>query len=223
MTFSDLGLSPELLRAVADKGYETPTPIQVQAIPAVLSGRDVLAGAQTGTGKTAGFVLPLLQKLGAAEGRAPRALVLTPTRELAAQVAESVRVYGAHTNIRSLVIFGGVGERPQIDGLRAGCDILIATPGRLLDLCEQRVADLSQVRCFVLDEADRMLDMGFIHAIKRITRLLPQERQNLMFSATYSEDIRELASRMLRNPVSIEVAARNKTAERVEQVAFRVG
>ena len=223
MTFSDLGLSPELLRAVADKGYETPTPIQVQAIPAVLSGRDVLAGAQTGTGKTAGFVLPLLQKLGAAEGRAPRALVLTPTRELAAQVADSVRVYGAHTNIRSLVIFGGVGERPQIDGLRAGCDILIATPGRLLDLCEQRVADLSQVRCFVLDEADRMLDMGFIHAIKRITRLLPQERQNLMFSATYSEDIRELASRMLRNPVSIEVAARNKTAERVEQVAFRVG
>ena len=222
MNFSDLGLHPELLRAVADKGYDIPTPIQAQAIPAVLSGRDVLAGAQTGTGKTAGFVLPLLQILGVAQGRAPRVLVLTPTRELAAQIAESARDYGAHKNLRTRVIFGGVSERPQIDGLRIGCDILIATPGRLLDLCQQGVADLSQVQHFVLDEADRMLDMGFIQPIKKIIRLLPQQRQNLMFSATYSEDIRELASRMLRNPVSVEVAARNTTAERVDQVAFRI-
>jgi ATP-dependent RNA helicase RhlE len=223
MSFESLGLEPELLRAVADKGYTTPTPIQLKAIPAVLSGRDVLAGAQTGTGKTAGFVLPLLQKLGSAQGRLPRALVLSPTRELAAQIAESVKDYGAHKNIRSRVIFGGVGERPQIDGLRAGCDILIATPGRLIDLCEQGAANLSEVKYFVLDEADRMLDMGFIHAIKRLIKMLPKERQNLMFSATYSEDIRELASRMLRDPISVEVAARNTTAERVDQIAYRVG
>ena len=222
MSFENLGLEPELLRAVAAKGYTTPTPIQLQAIPAVLSGRDVLAGAQTGTGKTAGFVLPLLQKLGAAQGRAPRMLVLTPTRELAAQIAESVRDYGAHKNLRTRLVFGGVGERPQIDGLRAGCDILIATPGRLLDLCEQRVCDLSQVKHFVLDEADRMLDMGFINPIKRVIRMLPAERQNMMFSATYSEDIRGLAARMLKNPISVEVAARNTTAERVEQIAYRV-
>ncbi len=168
MSFNDLGLEPELLRAVADKGYTTPTPIQVKAIPAVLSGRDVLAGAQTGTGKTAGFVLPLLQKLGSAQGTAPRVLVLTPTRELAAQIAESARDYGAHKNLRTRVIFGGVGERPQIDGLRAGCDILIATPGRLLDLSERGLADLSKVQHFVLDEADRMLDMGFIQPIIRV-------------------------------------------------------
>lgn len=222
MSFENLGLESELLRAVAAKGYTTPTPIQVQAIPAVLSGRDVLAGAQTGTGKTAGFVLPLLQILGSSQGRVPRVLVLTPTRELAAQIAESVRDYGAHKNFRTRVIFGGVGERPQIDGLRAGCDILIATPGRLLDLCEQGYCDLSQVRHFVLDEADRMLDMGFIHAIKRVIRMLPAERQNLMFSATYSEDIRQLSARFLRNPISVEVAARNTTAERVEQIAFRI-
>ena len=222
MNFSDLGLEPELLRAVADKGYDVPTPIQAQAIPAVLSGRDVLAGAQTGTGKTAGFVLPLLQKLGKAAGRAPRVLVLSPTRELTAQIAESTREYGRYKDLRTLVIFGGVSERPQIDGLRNGCDILVATPGRLLDLVEQRYADLSQVQHLVLDEADRMLDMGFIPAIKRILRLLPQQRQNLMFSATYSDDIRALASRMLRDPVSVEVAARNTTAERVDQVAFRV-
>ena len=222
MNFSDLGLEPELLRAVADKGYDVPTPIQAQAIPAVLSGRDVLAGAQTGTGKTAGFVLPLLQKLGKAAGRAPRVLVLSPTRELTAQIAESTREYGRYKDLRTLVIFGGVSERPQIDGLRNGCDLLVATPGRLLDLVEQRYADLSQVQHLVLDEADRMLDMGFIPAIKRILRLLPQQRQNLMFSATYSDDIRALASRMLRDPVSVEVAARNTTAERVDQVAFRV-
>jgi len=222
MQFSDLGLQPELLRAVAEKGYDTPTPIQAKAIPAVLSGRDVLAGAQTGTGKTAGFVLPLIQKLGAAAGRAPRVLVLSPTRELTAQIAENARTYGRYTNLRTVVIFGGVSERPQIDALRRGCDLLIATPGRLLDLVEQGVLDLSGVRHVVLDEADRMLDMGFIHAIKRILKMLPQDRQNLMFSATYSDDIRDLAARMLRNPITIEVAPRNTTAERVAQVAFRV-
>ncbi|MEY4356828.1 MAG: hypothetical protein RL469_154, partial [Pseudomonadota bacterium] len=222
MKFSDLGLSPELLRAVADKGYDTPTPIQQQAIPAVLGGRDVLAGAQTGTGKTAGFVLPLLQRLVAADGRTPRVLVLTPTRELAAQVAESARVYGRHTNLRTTVIFGGVSEKPQIGALRSGCDILIATPGRLLDLVDQGALDLSRIKHFVLDEADRMLDMGFIHDIKRIIRSLPGSRQNLMFSATYSDDIRDLAARFLRDPISIEVAPRNTTAERVEQVAFAV-
>ncbi len=222
MSFDSLGLEPELLRAVADKGFATPTPVQAQAIPAVLAGRDVLAGAQTGTGKTASFVLPLLQKLGRAQGRLPRALVLTPTRELAAQIAENARDYGRHTNLRTLVIFGGVGERPQIDGLRTGCDLLIATPGRLLDLVGQGAADLSAVRHVVLDEADRMLDMGFIHAIRRILRMLPAERQNLLFSATYSEEIRGLAERMLRDPIAVQVASRNSTAERVEQVAFRI-
>ncbi|MEN9837470.1 MAG: hypothetical protein RLZ79_1138 [Pseudomonadota bacterium] len=222
MQFSDLGLQPELLRAVAEKGYATPTPIQFKAIPAVLSGRDILAGAQTGTGKTAGFVLPVLQRLNAASGHAPRALVLSPTRELTAQIAENAKAYGRYKNLRSLVIFGGVSEKPQIEGLRRGCDLLIATPGRLLDLVEQGYADLSKVECLVLDEADRMLDMGFIHAIKRIIKLLPPQRQNLMFSATYSDDIRELASRILRNPVSVEVAPRNTTAERVDQVAFKV-
>jgi ATP-dependent RNA helicase RhlE len=222
MHFSDLGLEPELLRAVLDKGYDTPTPIQQQAIPAVLAGRDVLAGAQTGTGKTAGFVLPLLQKLGSASGRAPRVLVLTPTRELAAQVAQSVKDYGVHKNLRARVIFGGVGEQPQIEGLRNGCDLLIATPGRLLDLANRRLADLSQVQHFVLDEADRMLDMGFIHDIRRVLRLLPATRQNLLFSATYNDEIRGLAAKLLENPVHIDVAPRNSTAERVEQVAFRV-
>ena len=222
MQFSELGLAPGLLRALAEKGYETPTPIQAKAIPAVLAGRDVLAGAQTGTGKTAGFVLPLLQQLGEAGGRLPRVLVLSPTRELAAQIAENARAYGRYTNLRTVVIFGGVSERPQMDALRHGCDLLVATPGRLLDLVEQRVLDLSAVRHLVLDEADRMLDMGFIHAIRRILGLLPSTRQNLMFSATYPDAIRELASRMLRNPVEVEVAPRNTTAERVAQVAFRV-
>jgi ATP-dependent RNA helicase RhlE len=222
MNFSELGLEPELVRAVHDKGYDQPTPIQQQAVPAVLAGRDVLAGAQTGTGKTAGFVLPLLQKLAQAEGRAPRVLVLTPTRELAAQVAQSAKDYGKHKNLRTLVLFGGVGENPQIDGLRRGCDILVATPGRLLDLANRGLADLSQVQHFVLDEADRMLDMGFIHDIRRVMQMLPRERQNLLFSATYNDDIRTLATRLLRDPVHIDVAPRNATAERVEQVAFRV-
>jgi len=222
MSFADLGLKPELLRAVADKGYTDPTPIQAQAIPAVLSGADVLAGAQTGTGKTAAFVLPILQRLNAVVGRLPRALVLTPTRELAAQVAESARNYGKFAGLRTVVVFGGVGIQPQIHALQNGCDLLVATPGRLLDLAEQRALDLSAVQCLVLDEADRMLDMGFIHAIRRIIRLLPAQRQNLMFSATYSDDIRQLAERILRHPVNIEVAARNATADRVDQQVYRV-
>src|ERR1700677_3611417 len=225
MSFSDLGLTPELLRAVADKGYDTPSPIQLQAIPAVLAGRDVLAGAQTGTGKTAGFVLPILQRLAAdvaTRHRAPRALVLAPTRELAAQVAQSVRDYGKYLPLRVLQVFGGVGINPQISGLRSGCDILVATPGRLLDLAQQRAADLSRVEVLVLDEADRMLDMGFIHDIKRIIKLLPQRRQNLLFSATYSDDIRGLAERLLADPLSIQVAPRNAPIELVEQRAYRV-
>ena len=222
MSFDTLGLKPELLRAVADKGYTVPTPIQLEAIPAVLAGRDVLAGAQTGTGKTAGFVLPVLQKLGERGARNPRALVLTPTRELAAQVEQSVQDYGKYVNLRSQVIFGGVSEKPQIDKARHGCDILVATPGRLLDLCEQRAVSLADVQIFVLDEADRMLDMGFIHDIKRVLKLLPQQRQNLMFSATYSDDIRDLANRFVKNPVSVQVTPRNATAEKVEQSAYRV-
>jgi ATP-dependent RNA helicase RhlE len=226
MSFSDLGLLPELLRAVADKGYDTPSPIQIQAIPAVLAGRDVLAGAQTGTGKTAGFVLPILQRLAAdaanSASRAPRALVLTPTRELAAQVAQSARDYGKHMSLRTYQVFGGVSINPQISALRSGCDILVATPGRLLDLAQQRALDLSKVQVLVLDEADRMLDMGFIHDIRRIIKLLPQKRQNLLFSATYSDDIRALAERLLHNPLSVQVAARNAPIELVEQRAYRV-
>ncbi|MBM4219967.1 MAG: DEAD/DEAH box helicase [Gammaproteobacteria bacterium] len=222
MNFNDLGLEPELVSAVAAHGYTTPTPIQAGAIPPVLAGRDLLAGAQTGTGKTAAFVLPLLQLLGAAEGRAPRALVLAPTRELAAQILESVRVYGVNKRLRARVIFGGVGEQPQIDGLKTGCDLLIATPGRLLDLAERGFANLSEVRHFVLDEADRMLDMGFIHDIKRVIRRLPGKRQNLMFSATYTPDIRTLAARILVNPAQVEVTPPNSTVERVTQLAYRV-
>jgi ATP-dependent RNA helicase RhlE len=222
MSFDNLGLKPELLRAVADKGYTVPTPIQSEAIPAVLSGRDVLAGAQTGTGKTAGFTLPLLQKLGARGARNPRALVLTPTRELAAQVAQSIQDYGKYGDLRTQVIFGGVSEKPQIDKARHGCDILVATPGRLLDLCEQRAVSLAEVQIFVLDEADRMLDMGFIRDIKRVLKMLPQQRQNLMFSATYSDDIRQLAGNFLRNPVALQVTPSNATAEKVEQSAYRV-
>ena len=226
MSFANLGLLPELLRAVADKGYDAPTPIQAQAIPAVLAGRDVLAGAQTGTGKTAGFVLPILQRLAQAPAdaarRAPRALVLTPTRELAAQVADSARDYGKYLRLRTAVVFGGVGINPQIDALRLGTDILVATPGRLLDLAGQQAVDLRAIEVFVLDEADRMLDMGFIHDIRRVLRLLPEQRQNLMFSATYSDDIRDLAARFVHEPVAIEVAPRNATADRVEQHAYRV-
>ena len=222
MKFNDLGLEPGLISAVANHGYTLPTPIQAQAIPPVLAGRDLLAGAQTGTGKTAAFVLPLLQRLAAPAGRAPRALILAPTRELAAQILESIRVYGANAKLRARVVFGGVGEQPQIDALRAGCDILVATPGRLLDLAERRLADLSGVQHLVLDEADRMLDMGFIHDIRRIIKLLPAKRQNLLFSATYTPDIRALAARILVNPVQVEVTPPNSTVDRVVQRAFRV-
>jgi ATP-dependent RNA helicase RhlE len=226
MSFSDLGLLPELLRAVADKGYDSPSAIQLEAIPAVLGGRDILAAAQTGTGKTAGFVLPILQRLMADQthggSRAPRALVLTPTRELAAQVAQSARDYGKYLQLRTYQVFGGVSINPQITALRGGCDILVATPGRLLDLAQQRALDLSKIQVLVLDEADRMLDMGFINDIRRVIKLLPQVRQNLLFSATYSDDIRGLAERLLRDPLSIQVAPRNAPIELVEQRAYRV-
>ncbi|HVK32233.1 MAG TPA: DEAD/DEAH box helicase [Burkholderiaceae bacterium] len=224
MNFTDLGLAEPLVRAVREHGYETPTPIQTQAIPAVLKGGDLLAGAQTGTGKTAGFVLPMLQRLMAqphkkdARGRiAIRALILTPTRELAAQVEESVRTYGKHVPLTSMVMFGGVGMQPQIDRLRKGVDILVATPGRLLDHHGQRTLDLSHVEIFVLDEADRMLDMGFIHDIKKVLAVLPAKKQSLLFSATFSDDIKALADRLLNAPALIEVARRNATAELIAQ------
>ena len=224
MPFASLGLLPELTRALAERGYSEPTPVQTRVIPEILAGRDILAGAQTGTGKTAGFTLPILQLLhGAAHApKAPRALVLVPTRELAAQVNESVRAYGKHLRLRTQVIFGGVGINPQIEGLRRGTDILVATPGRLLDHAQQRTVDLSQVQILVLDEADRMLDMGFIADIRRVIKLLPPRRQNLMFSATYTDDIRRLAQNMLRQPVEIEVARRNAAVDSVEQRAYMV-
>jgi ATP-dependent RNA helicase RhlE len=226
-SFESLGLSSALVRAVADEGYTTPTPIQAQAIPVILAGRDVLAAAQTGTGKTAGFVLPMLQMLAARNTtRAPkgaRALILTPTRELAAQVEESVRTYGRHMKAAtSALIFGGVGFQPQVDAMRRGVDILVATPGRLLDHVGQRTVDLAKVEFLVLDEADRMLDMGFIHDIKRVLALLPKERQNLLFSATFSEDIRGLAHGLLRKPATIEVARRNEAAALVTQLVHPV-
>jgi ATP-dependent RNA helicase RhlE len=230
MTFDSLGLAEPLLRAVHEAGYDTPTPIQSQAIPAVLSGGDVMGGAQTGTGKTAGFVLPLLHRLMAkpaqrlANGRIPiRALILTPTRELAAQVEESVRTYGKHSRLSSMVMFGGVGMQPQIDKLRRGVDILVATPGRLLDHHGQRTLDLSHVEIFVLDEADRMLDMGFIHDIKKVLAVLPQKKQSLLFSATFSDEIKALADRLLNAPVLIEVARRNQTADLIAQKVHPVG
>ena len=225
MSFSQLGLSAEILRAIADQGYDTPTPIQAQAIPVVLAGRDLMAAAQTGTGKTAGFTLPILQLLTTrpAVSRArPRVLVLTPTRELAAQVEESVRTYGRHLPIKSLAIFGGVGLVPQIKALKAGVDILVATPGRLLDHLNQRNADLSGVEILVLDEADRMLDMGFIPDIRKILALLPKQRQTLFFSATFSDDIRALAAGFLRDPQLVEVASRNATADKVVQRVYHV-
>ncbi len=224
MHFSDLGLKAEIQRAVAEQGYDTPTPIQQQAIPAVLAGHDLMATAQTGTGKTAGFTLPILHRLASGPNdrltriaKTPRVLVLTPTRELAIQVEESVRTYGKHLPINSLAVFGGVGINPQIANLRRGVDILVATPGRLLDHVQQRTVDLSGVEIFVLDEADRMLDMGFIRDIRKIIALLPKERQNLMFSATFSPEIRELAGGLLHNPVSVDVAPRNTAAETVTQ------
>jgi len=226
MLFTELGLSADILRAVSEQGYSEPTPIQAKAIPVVLEGHDVLAGAQTGTGKTAGFTLPLLQQLSEhkpAKGKRPvRALVLTPTRELAAQVGESVKTYGKHLPIRSAVIFGGVKINPQIAALRQGVDIVVATPGRLLDHVNQKTLDLSQVDILVLDEADRMLDMGFIHDIRKVLALLPKQRQNLLFSATFSNDIKRLADGLLNSPVLIEVARRNTTSERVAQVVHHV-
>ena len=224
MPFAQLGLQADLLRAIDAQGYTQPTPIQAQAIPAVLEGRDVLAGAQTGTGKTAAFTLPLLQLLSGrkARSRAPRALVLTPTRELAAQVGESVSNYGAHMPLRSTIIFGGVGINPQKDALRRGVDILIATPGRLLDHAGQHTVNLSEIEILVLDEADRMLDMGFIHDIRKVLALMPKRRQNLLFSATYSNDIKRLADGLLHKPAMIEVARRNTAAESVTQHVYRV-
>ena len=230
MTFEELNLAPAIVQAVREQGYDTPTPIQAEAIPAVLAGRDLLGGAQTGTGKTAAFTLPLLHRLSVGEraqnrfgGVAIRALVLTPTRELAAQVEESVRNYGKHLSLTSTVIFGGVGMNPQINAMKRGVDILVATPGRLLDLQQQGFMDLSQVQILVLDEADRMLDMGFIHDVKKVLALLPQAKQSLLFSATFSDEIRDLANNLLKDPQSIQVTPRNTTVQRITQVIHPVG
>ncbi len=225
MSFASLGLSEELVRAVTERGYTEPTPIQAQAIPVILKGGDLMGGAQTGTGKTAGFTLPLLQRLMAKQvtGKAPiRALVLTPTRELAAQVEESVRLYGKHLPLKSMMMFGGVNINPQIKQLHGRVDILVATPGRLLDHLQQKTVDLSHVEILVLDEADRMLDMGFIRDIKRVLAVLPKQRQNLLFSATFSDEIKLLADGLLTNPALIEVARRNQTAELIEQRVYPV-
>jgi ATP-dependent RNA helicase RhlE len=225
MSFSLLGLSSELIKAVADQGYQQPTPIQVEAIPLILAGQDLMAGAQTGTGKTAAFTLPLLQNLHARpDGRRDtvRALVLTPTRELAGQVAASVRTYGKHLPLRSTVVFGGVGIGPQITALRKGVEILVATPGRLLDHLARNTVDLSAVEIVVLDEADRMLDMGFLPAVERILGALPARRQTLLFSATFSDTIQKLARRFLNAPQVIELAQPNSAAEAVSQSAYLV-
>ena len=230
MSFDSLGLAEPLLRAVHEQGYTTPTPIQAQAIPVVLQGGDLLGGAQTGTGKTAGFVLPMLQRLMEkpvekdSRGKSPiRALILTPTRELAAQVEESVRNYGKYAKLTSMVMFGGVGMQPQVDKLRRGVDILVATPGRLLDHHGQRTVDLSKIEIFVLDEADRMLDMGFIHDIKKVLAIVPAHKQSLLFSATFSDEIKALADRLLNKPALIEVARRNQTNDAIEQKVHPVG
>ncbi|WP_431273385.1 DEAD/DEAH box helicase [Variovorax ureilyticus] len=230
MNFDDLKLAPAILKAVREQGYENPTPIQAQAIPAVLEGHDLLGGAQTGTGKTAAFTLPLLHKLTMSRsannkfgGTGIRALVLTPTRELAAQVEESVRAYGKYLQLSSTVIFGGVGMNPQIDRLKRGVDVLVATPGRLLDLQQQGMLDLSTVQILVLDEADRMLDMGFIHDVRKVLALVPKEKQSLLFSATFSDEIRELAAGLLRDPQHIQVTPRNTTVQRITQVIHPVG
>ncbi|MEB0114452.1 DEAD/DEAH box helicase, partial [Variovorax sp. RTB1] len=230
MNFDDLKLAPAILKAVHEHGYDTPTPIQAQAIPVVLDGHDLLGGAQTGTGKTAAFTLPMLHKLTLSAsgtnkfgGTAIRALVLTPTRELAAQVEESVRTYGKYLDLESTVIFGGVGMNPQISKLKKGVDILVATPGRLLDLQQQGMLDLSQVQILVLDEADRMLDMGFIHDVKKILALVPKDKQSLLFSATFSDEIRDLAATLLKNPQSVQVTPANTTVQRITQTIHPVG
>jgi ATP-dependent RNA helicase RhlE len=226
MSFESLGLSTALLDAVAEQGYALPTPIQRRVVPVVLRGHDVMARAQTGTGKTAGFALPLLERLAAAKtpsaARQVRALILAPTRELAAQVGDSVRAYGKHLSLRSAVVFGGVSINPQIALLRKGVDILVATPGRLLDLAARRHLDLTHVEIFVLDEADRMLDMGFLPDIRRVIALLPPRRQNLLFSATFPNDIRALAGTLLHEPVSVEIGERNAAATKVEQAIYLV-
>lgn len=219
MSFASLGLSAPIVKAVDEQGYHTPSPIQLEAIPAVLAGKDVMAAAQTGTGKTAGFTLPILELLSKGEharANQARVLILTPTRELAAQIQESVSVYGKHLPLRSTVVFGGVKINPQMMKLRRGVDILVATPGRLLDLYNQNAVRFKQLEILVLDEADRMLDMGFIHDIKKILALLPKQRQNLMFSATFSDDIRKLAKGLVNNPVEISVTPRNTTVEAIE-------
>jgi len=230
MNFEELNLAAAILKAVREEGYETPTAIQAQAIPLVLAGHDLLGGAQTGTGKTAAFTLPMLHRLTMSRsaqnkfgGTGIRALVLTPTRELAAQVEESVRTYGKYLQLSSTVIFGGVGMNPQISKLKKGVDILVATPGRLLDLHQQGMLDLGQVQMLVLDEADRMLDMGFIHDVKKVLALVPKEKQSLLFSATFSDEIRELANGLLKNPQSVQVTPRNTTVQRITQVIHPVG
>ncbi len=225
MSFSSLGLSESLLRAVDEKGYTSPSPIQVEAIPAILTGHDVMAAAQTGTGKTAGFTLPLLQRLSSGpkvKSNHIRALILTPTRELAAQVADSVATYGKHLPLKSAVVFGGVKINPQMMKLRGGIDVLVATPGRLMDLASQNAVKFSQVEVLILDEADRMLDMGFIRDIRKIISQLPKQRQNLLFSATFSNDIRKLTDGLLNNPVQIEVSPRNAAAQSVQQSVYEV-
>ena len=230
MNFEELNLATAILKAVREEGYDTPTAIQAQAIPLVLAGHDLLGGAQTGTGKTAAFTLPLLHRLSMGRsaqnkfgGTGIRALVLTPTRELAAQVEESVRTYGKYLQLSSTVIFGGVGMNPQISKLKKGVDILVATPGRLLDLQQQGMLDLGQVQMLVLDEADRMLDMGFIHDVKKVLALVPKDKQSLLFSATFSDDIRDLANNLLKNPQSVQVTPRNTTVQRITQVIHPVG
>jgi ATP-dependent RNA helicase RhlE len=225
MSFDSLGLPEELLRAVKEQGYTEPSPIQAQAIPVILEGKDIMAAAQTGTGKTAGFTLPLLANLMAGErakANQVRVLILTPTRELAAQIHESVQNYGKNLPLRSAVVFGGVKINPQMQLLRQGVDVLVATPGRLLDLYQQNAVRFKQLEVLVLDEADRMLDMGFIHDIKRIIKFLPTQRQNLLFSATFSSDIRKLAKGLVNNPVEISVSPRNTTAESVTQFVYEV-
>ncbi|MFZ4479372.1 MAG: DEAD/DEAH box helicase [Rhodoferax sp.] len=230
MKFEELNLAAAIVKAVLEQGYETPTAIQAQAIPAVLAGHDLLGGAQTGTGKTAAFVLPMLHKLSTSEtprnkfgGVGIRALVLTPTRELAAQVEESVQTYGKYLELTSTVVFGGVGMNPQISRVKKGVDILVATPGRLLDLLQQGVLDLGQVQMLVLDEADRMLDMGFIHDVKKVLAVVPKDKQSLLFSATFSEEIRDLAATLLKNPQSIQVTPGNTTVQRITQIIHPVG